>query len=148
MCSPRTARQQGSRLLTRVNIQTALAAEMAPIRERTRISTDRLVRELAANAFSRITDVVSWDNEGIVVKSSSELSEESAIAIQRVTMRETQTKDGTLRVVEVKLHDKLSALEKLCRHIGFYNARPEQAPIKIQIVMAVPDFVEEDERLN
>ncbi|MGK7911553.1 MAG: terminase small subunit [Synechococcus sp.] len=96
--SPRTARHQGSRLLTRVNIQTALAAEIAAIRERTRISTDRLVREIAAIAFSRITDVMSWENNGIVVKPSSELSQGSAIAVQRVTMRETQTADGTGRV--------------------------------------------------
>ncbi|MGK7910212.1 MAG: terminase small subunit [Synechococcus sp.] len=143
--APGSAKVTAARLLANANVGAALSKEWAAIRERNKVSIDSIISELTAIAFSRITDVVSWDNNGIVVKSSSELSQESAIAVQRVTMRETETADGTVRVVEVKLHDKLAALEKLCRHRGFYKTQPEQVPLKIQIVEAVPDFVDEDE---
>lgn len=138
--APRSATTAAARLLANDKVSTALSKEWAAIRERNKVTVDRLIEELAPVAFSRLTDVVSWDSNGVTVKASEELGDSALASIKSVRFQETATEHGTTRTIEVKMHDKLAALEKLAKHLGFYDAKPQQAPIRVEIVQAIPDF--------
>ncbi|MEW6751472.1 MAG: terminase small subunit [Candidatus Latescibacterota bacterium] len=112
--SPKTAKQQGQRLLTSVDVQQAVREAQQARSERTRITADRVLRELAAIAFSRLSDVATWSAAGPRLRPSEELSEDAAAAVQEVS----ETAAGRLRV---KLHDKTRALDMLGRHLGIWE---------------------------
>ena len=53
------ARANGSRLLTNANVAAYIEKRMKERQERTQITQDMVVRELAAIAFARLTDYVN-----------------------------------------------------------------------------------------
>ena len=124
--SPRSAKQQATRLLTNASIQAALAHAQAHRREELKIDADTVVRELARIGFSKMTDVASWDDLGVYIKGSDSLDPDTEATIKEVTLTKTSVyrKNGDEEVTEkwrVVLHDKLAALDKLCRFLGIYN---------------------------
>ncbi|RHH25983.1 terminase small subunit [Desulfovibrio legallii] len=115
--SERTAKSQGQRLLTNVDVSAALAAAKAEREQRTEITQDRVVSELAKIAFADPRELMEWGPEGVKLKDSAELTEEQAASVAEVS--ETTTKDGgSLRL---KKHDKVKALELLGRHLGMFT---------------------------
>ena len=119
----KTARFQAAALLTKHNIQKVLELAMAARAARTEVLADRVVRELARIAFSDLGDYMSWDAGGhIRVRPSAELTEAQSAAIASVTTTRTRSPSGDRgpRVVSVKLHDKLAALDLLGRHLGLF----------------------------
>ena len=115
--SERTAKSQGQRLLTNVDVSAALAAAKAEREQRTEITQDRVVSELAKIAFADPRELMEWGPEGVKLKDSAELTEEQAASVAEVSG--TTTKDGgSLRL---KKHDKVKALELLGRHLGMFT---------------------------
>ena len=115
--SERTAKSQGQRLLTNVDVSAALAAAKAEREQRTEITQDRVVSELAKIAFADPRELMEWGPEGVKLKDSAELTEDQAASVAEVS--ETTTKDGgSLRL---KKHDKVKALELLGRHLGMFT---------------------------
>ena len=80
-------------------------------------TVDRLINELATIAFSDIRDVLSFSENGVVIKNSDDLPDSVAGAISEVSM------DGDK--VKVKLYDKLAAIDKLGKHFGMFVERRE-----------------------
>jgi hypothetical protein len=76
---------------------------------------DRIIEELACVAFSDIGDLVAWSPDGPQVKPLDKLLPATRRAIARLSVG---AKGGTFRIA---MHDKLSALEKLCRLFGLYG---------------------------
>lgn len=121
--SPRTAKQQGARLLTNAAIAAAVTAASAERSERTQITADRVLEEYAAIAFAQTTDFVTW-KEGpwgteIEVRPSDQIDGRVVAGIKPVML-------GKIRIgAEVKLYDKLAALDKLGQHLGMWKKEPE-----------------------
>lgn len=134
--SQKTARAQGQRLLTNVDIANAIAAAQAKREKRTEITQDRVVQELARIAFGNIRSVMSWTASGMRLRNSDDLTEDEAAIVSEV--RETTTKDGGSRTL--KTHDKLKALELLGKHLGMFEKKPEDpeaeevAGIEVRVV--------------
>lgn len=112
--SPASAKTVGPRLLENVGVQNRLAQLQAEQSRRTGVSTDRVVRELARIAFANASDLI--DPETASVKLDA--SRDDLAAIQSVKVK-TFGEDGLEH--EVKLADKLKALDLLGRHLGVYN---------------------------
>jgi len=129
--SPKTADQQASRLLTNVKVRQYLAQRQGERSERTAITQDMVLRELAKIGFSDIRKVVRWgetmvrmvDGEeecaedmvpyhGLALIDSTEIDDDTAGAIAEVS----QGKEG----LKVKLHDKKGALVDIGRHLGMF----------------------------
>lgn len=109
--SARTARSQGQRLLTNVDVQAALQEAMSRREKRTEITADRVLNELAKIAFSDLTDFVEFGPDGIKIKPSDQVDGAALSEVsEMVTMAATTT--------SVKLHPKMRALELLCKHLG------------------------------
>ena len=89
--------------------------------ERTRITSDMVLQEIAAIAFSDIRDYVEQDEEGLKVKPIHTLTAEQARAIKIVT-----GKPGVSgSIFSLRLHDKLKALELIGRHLAMFTDRVE-----------------------
>lgn len=124
--SPKTAAAAAARLLRNVNIQAEIARRQKDLQRRTEISQDRVVKELARIAFADASDyacieTLTYENEDGTVspvqivspKDTGALSDDQRAAIAGIK----QGANG----IEIKLHDKIKALELLGRHIGMFN---------------------------
>ena len=110
-----TAAQAGSRMLRNVKVAEYIAERMQARQERTEITQDRVLEELAAIAFARATDYAEVKDDRVFIKDTAGLSENQIKAIAGIK----QGKFG----IEVKLNDKEKALELLGRHLGMFKDR-------------------------
>lgn len=124
--SPKSAVITASQLLAKPRIREQIDKVMAERSERTQITADQVVRELARVAFGNTKQIVSWGADGIILRESSELSEDEAAAVASVE----ETKTG----LKVKQHDKVRALEALGRHLGIFEKDNKQkTPVILQL---------------
>ncbi|MGN8963276.1 terminase small subunit [Bariatricus sp. HCP28S3_D3] len=108
-----TAAQAGSRMLRNVKVAKYISDRMKERQERTEVTQDRVVRELAASAFAKVTDYVELRGGRVVIKDTSQLEDNQIRAIAGI-------KEGA-NGIEIKLNDKEKALELLGRHLGMWN---------------------------
>lgn len=116
--SPDTAKSIGYENLTKPDIRAHIDRAMAERSRRTGVNADRVIQELAKIAFVNATDVI--DPKTATVKENA-LPEDTA-AIQSVKVK-TFGEDGLER--EIKMADKLRALEMLGRHLGMFKDKLE-----------------------
>lgn len=128
-----------SRLLKRDKIQQAVSALEAKIGGPDCLA--RLESVLNAIIFTDLTDVMSWDGQGRVKMIPSEkLSPAAAAAIAQVQdIHEEQQRrlplgdedDVAVETIKrnVKMHDKLRAVETLARLKGFYAAEKHDVTV-------------------
>ena len=117
--SPETAAEQGSRLLKNVKVSAAIARAKAERSKRTGITADRVLMELAKVAFVNAKDIIDFDNATVRPDASGE--DLSCVAAVRRKIIPTEFGDGEDR--EVRLYDKLKALDLLCRHLGIGDGK-------------------------
>lgn len=116
--SVKTAKEQGSQNLTKLNIQQAISEHMAERSKRTGVNQDRVVLELAKIAFVKMTDLV--DSK---CKINSDAADDDLACIESMKYKETKSDAGTSVEREVKVASKLKALELLGKHLGMWNDR-------------------------
>ena len=108
-------------------VAAAIAAGQAERAERTKITADRVVRELGRIAFADLRKAVRWqvdEAEGRAGKPAFQILDSAAIDDDvAAAIREVgQDSRGSLRI---KLHDKQAALVALGRHLGMFRDRLE-----------------------
>lgn len=124
-----TAAQAGSRMLRNVKVTNYIEQRMKDREKRTEITQDMVVQELAKIGFADMKDFLSYRTEKTVVghqdngepifgyahiidtKPSEEVD-------GRVISEVSINPNGTFKF---KLHDKMSALEKLGKHLGMFK---------------------------
>lgn len=115
-----------SRMLRNVKVATYIEEKMAERAERTEIKQDDVVKELAKIGFAQITDYVEVQNingfEKVIIKPTDEIEKEKIGAIAGI-------KEGR-NGIEIKMNDKVKALELLGKHLGMFTDKQE---IKAQI---------------
>lgn len=128
--SARTANEQGARLLANVSVRSALTAAMKAREQRTHITQDRVLQELARIAFFDIRKLYRDDG---TLKNPSELDDEAAAVLAGVDVVEQQTvsmEDGELTrtptfTKKAKVFDKGTALTLAMRHLGMLQDKTE-----------------------
>jgi len=108
----------GRQLITKNNVSAAIQEAIEKRQNRVEITQDRVLQELASIAFAKGTDYASIISGIVMMNDTGELTEEQKAAIVSIK----QTKEG----VEVKLADKMKALELLARHLGLLQAQEKQ----------------------
>ena len=101
----------------KLKVAEYIAERMQARQERTEITPDKVLEELAAIAFARATDYAEVKDDQVIIKDTSGLSENQIKAIAGIK----QSKFG----IELKLNDKEKALELLGRHLGMFKDRVE-----------------------
>lgn len=116
--SPSTAKAIGSENLTKPDIKAQIDKAMAERSRRTGVNADRVLMELAKIAFVNAIEVI--DPKTATVKEDA--SSDDTAAIQSVKVK-TFGEDGLER--EIKMADKLKALELLGKHLGMFKDKVE-----------------------
>ncbi|MFR8033419.1 MAG: terminase small subunit [Lachnospiraceae bacterium] len=116
--SPDTAYSIGQENLKKPEIKIRIDKSMAERSKRTGVNADRVVAELAKIAFVNAEDVI--DAETATVKPNA--AREDTAAIQSVKVK-TFGEDGLER--EIKMADKIKALELLGKHLGMFKDKVE-----------------------
>ena len=109
----KTAYRTGAENLRKPQIQREIQKRMQERQQRTEVTQDMVVKELAAIAFARATDYAEVKGGTVHIKDTNSLSEQQIRAIAGI-------KDGKFGI-EMKLNDKEKALELLGRHLGMWN---------------------------
>lgn len=107
----------GRELVHKPEVAAAIEAAQEKRAQRTRVSADRVVTEIAKVAFGDPRRLFSWGPGGIELRESSELTEAEAALVSEVS--ETRTAAGGTR--RVKLHCKMTALTALGKHLGLFG---------------------------
>lgn len=124
--SAKTAEVTAAKLLRNAKVKAEIARRQKDLQKRTEVSQERVVKELARIAFADMTDYAQVETrmiekddgtevsyQAVALKETAELSAEQRAALAGIK----QGANG----IEVKLHDKIKALELLGRHIGMFN---------------------------
>ena len=115
--SSKTASEQSSRLLRNVKIKREIDILMAERSKRTGVNQDRVIRELAKIAFVNSKDIIDY-KKGTVL---SKAKEDDLACIQSVKVKISNGDNGYMEEREIKLNDKLKALDSLAKHLGIYK---------------------------
>jgi len=120
--SPKTAYSQGQRLLKNVEIQKALSKAMQRQEERTQITADRVLLELARIAFFDPRKL--FDQYGNP-KNINEIDDDTAAVIAGLDVDTKTDGESDLLTITKKLRlaDKQKALDMLGRHFGLFDQR-------------------------
>ena len=136
--SVKTANEQGAQNLAKLSIQTEISRKMAERSKRTGVNQDRVVMELAKIAFVNAADVIDSDDATIKAGATAD----DTAAIQSVKVKVIPTKEGEGVEREIRLNDKLKALELLGKHLGMWNDKLD-VNVNIPVVISGEDNLED-----
>ena len=112
--SSRTANVKGAQLLTIVSIRTKIQSLQNEIAERLKLDAESIAMEYKSIGFSNIADYLNSD---FSFKDISRLPRLITAAIESIKIRRV----GNAVYTEIKLFDKLKALDALGKHLGMFG---------------------------
>ena len=125
--SPKTAKEQGARLLTNANIQIAVQERRKEHQANTGLTVERVLTEAMRLAFFDIRKLTDAEGNPIPI---NQLDDDTAAAIQGLelaTERMRGDEGGAETVVrKYKVADKNAALERLFKHLGLFQKDNDQ----------------------
>jgi len=110
---PRSARQAVTQLLKQPEVAEAIRQGMAARAERMRITTDRVLLEIARIAFADIGRIADWGPDGLTLAPKSAITEDDRAAIAELGAGSAGPR--------LRLHNKQRALENIARHLGLFG---------------------------
>lgn len=120
--SENTAAACASKLLRNAKVKARIEEIQSNVSEEARTSALRNQKELAKIAYSSLTD---FYEDWFTLKDFNQLTDEQKACIAEVsTIERTDPKGNPIKIVKLKLHDKLSAIKTLNQMNG-WNA-PEK----------------------
>lgn len=131
--SEKTARAIACENLTKPDIADAIAAAMKERENRTHITQDRVLQELARVAFFDIRRLYNADGS---MKRPDQLDDEAAAVLAGIDVIEQQTvsadEDGNMQAAptftkKAKVFDKMAALTLAMRHLGMLKDKIEHS---------------------
>lgn len=140
--SKKGADVQAIRLLGNARVQEAIRTRQKELGHHLRISQERIRQELARVAFGTMADVASWghgheDRSNFQLKGSDELDADALALISEIKIKrrfapgaDPEGPPDEIEETGVKLHDKLKAIEMICKLQGYY--RPEQLDLRLK----------------
>ena len=118
--SEKGANVKGAQLLAIVSISERIKELMQDRQQRTQVTADMVIAELAKIGFHNVQDFVNGGNSILELK-HLDANKTAAVSSVKTTLKA----DGDL-VSEVKFHDKVAALEKLGKHLGIFERDNKQ----------------------
>jgi len=114
--SKRRASEIGYQLLQKTTIQEYLTKLQAKAREKTDLSKEEVLSELAAILRAKITDYLYFNGYQVVFKSFDNLTEAQIKAIESI-------KENRYGEIELKLHGKSWTVDRICKILGFNSTQ-------------------------
>lgn len=149
------AEANASRLLRNAKVASVISELKRERSERTQITADRVLEELAKLGFSNMLDYIEIGANGDAYVDLSRMTRDQAAAVQEVTVEDFMDGRGEdareVRRTKFKLADKKSALELLGKHLKLFTEKHEHSgpgggPIRtIEVVESRTDGSDEGE---
>ncbi|MDG4650102.1 terminase small subunit [Roseibacterium sp. SDUM158017] len=138
--SEKTARSQGQRLLTNVDVETAIQEGKARRSERTEVTQDRVIAELAKIGFSDVRRMLTPSGS---LLNPADMGDEiaGAIASVEVVTKRLPGAEGEAEVEyvnKIRMWDKKGALETLLKHLGGMPDEDDAPALNITITSDAP----------
>ena len=129
-CLPQTIWEEACKLKSHPKVSTRIGELRSFIVERAEITVDRIASELAKVGFANMEDYMSVvGGEPKIDWSMIDREKSAAISSIEYDVKRVDSGDGDVIVeqgkVKFKLHDKLSALDKLGKHAGMFQNKLE-----------------------
>ncbi|HAV4659052.1 TPA: terminase small subunit [Acinetobacter baumannii] len=123
--SAKTATVIGAENLTKPNVLKAIEKGEAELAERTKITQDMVMKELAKIGFSNMLDYATPTKDGDLIPDFSAVTRDQAAAISEVTVEEYTEGRGedsrNVKRTKFKLSDKRAALVDMGKHLGMFK---------------------------
>jgi len=138
--SAKTAADIGRQLLRKTPVAGAIAERQRAVSERTGVTAERVIEELAKIGFANMQDYMRVGSDGDPYLDFSALTRDQAAALSEVTVEDFKDGRGEdardVRRVKFKLHDKRAALVDLGKHLGLFKDKveltgPNGDPLKV-----------------
>lgn len=140
--SAKTADVAGPRLLGTVRVQEAIQKALKRREERTQITQDKVLKELAKIGFQDVRALYNPDGS---LKPIHSLDDQTAASIAGLEFYGVKGEDGQIigQTAKVRLSDKRAALVDIGKHLGMFVDRSENkhevtGSIALQIVFRTP----------
>lgn len=137
--SEKTAYSIGLQNLKKLEIQAEIQKRRNRLQNKLEITQERVLQELAAIAFANGADYAKVVNSGLLptveMIPTKELPSEKLPAIAGIKANQYG--------VEVKLHDKVKALELLGKYLGTFDGGPAQEQTENNLFEAIDSIGEE-----
>jgi phage terminase small subunit len=137
--SEKTAYSIGLQNLKKLEIQAEIQKRRNRLQSKLEITQERVLQELAAIAFANGADYAKVVNSGLLptveMIPTEELPPEKLPAIAGIKANQYG--------VEVKLHDKVKALELLGKYLGTFDGGPAQEQTENNLFEAIDSIGEE-----
>ncbi len=130
--SKKTAYSIGDENLRKPEIKDYISKLKNNRSERTEITADMVIQELAKIGFADIKNYFEGDE---AQKDITTLDNKLTAAVSSIKVTESSGKDWSKTTKEFKLHDKVKALEDLGKHLGVFEKDNKQktTPVKIRV---------------
>lgn len=109
--APNTINRKAVELLNNGKITARVGHLQEALQERSDITKDEAVKELTAIIRTRVTDVLNVKGNKVVIKKLDEIPDDVISSISSIK--------NTRGNIEVKLYDKISAIDRLCKLLGW-----------------------------
>lgn len=109
-------------MLDRPLVRAAIAERINELAAASELSASRVIKEIAGIAFSSIGHYMQVGEDGQPWFDLSTCTPEQLAAVASIEIEQNETRNGTNRKFKFKLHDKLSALDKLSKYMGLLEA--------------------------
>lgn len=116
--SEKTAKVIANENLTKPYIQIYIQCIIKKREQRTEITADMVVKELAKVAFLSVDEFMNDDGE---IKRLYELSENAKGALSSYGVKRVKMGDDFIDVPIFKMNDKIKSLELLGKHLGMFD---------------------------
>jgi phage terminase small subunit len=141
--SEKTAKAQGSRLLTNVDVSEAIAAKHGKRLTNLEITADRVLQEIAKLAFFDPANFFESDGS---LKRIQDLDENTRMAMSGLEVTELFEGTGEQKHVygllkKVKLSDKRSSLELLGKHLKLFGDASQggiNGKLVVEFITSIP----------
>ena len=115
----------GRQLIAKNNVYAAIQREIQERNQRTEITQDMVIRELAKLGFFDIRKLFDKDGKPLDI---SKLDDDAAAALVGLDVQDVVDNDGNYVgfIKKYKMEDKIKALELLGKHIGAFDRQDKQ----------------------
>lgn len=139
-----TAKDIGCENLAKPNIQEAIQKRKQDLSESTGITAERVLAEYAKIAFADVRNILTVDGG---LKDTHEWDDETAGAVAGVKVFEVYGPEGEKLGTnkEIKLNDKLRALDSLGKHIGLFEKDNKQKQSEVMNIINLGSGVKPEE---
>jgi phage terminase small subunit len=133
------AESAASRMLSNVEVQKAITQKQKELASKCDVTAQKVIQEVSALAFFDVRKLFNADGS---LKSIHELDDGTAAAISYIEVDDIKSGGSvTGQVRKIKVWDKNSAQERLCKHLGLFREDNRERPVtpnKIEISFVPP----------